>query len=381
MSENVPGDSPAASAFGDVQAECRRVQPVIHVARTIGELGGDPQRVLAEAGIPAGLFANPDNSIPLQALGDLLERCVAVTRCQHFGLRLGADAGGNPLGLLGDVMERCVDVGTAIAHFHQYFHLLDRSALLTRTVAGASASIVYALTESTGPGADQISDAAAAIGMGLLRRLCGAQWKPQAVLLPRQRPRDVRPYEEVFACTPQFAAERVAPGERTNSSLPGAVDRNRGWRRNASSHAGILPARTRTTLMSRSERSSPWVPQTIIHGGSPPPSSSAPGWAAPALAELSADELAKIAQNPVGALISVPFQNNTNFNHRPGKGTRNVLNIQPVIPVSVNDDWNVITRTILPVISQPALYPDDERANGIGDLQFSAMLSPAGPGA
>lgn len=133
--------------------------------------------------------------------------------------------------------------------------------------------------------------------------------------------------------------------------------------------------------MSRSERSSPWVPQTIIHGGSPPPSSSAPGWAAPALAELSADELAKIAQNPVGALISVPFQNNTNFNHRPGKGTRNVLNIQPVIPVSVNDDWNVITRTILPVISQPALYPDDERANGIGDLQFSAMLSPAGPGA
>ena len=209
MSENVPGDSPAASAFGDVQAECRRVQPVIHVARTIGELGGDPQRVLAEAGIPAGLFANPDNSIPLQALGDLLERCVAVTRCQHFGLRLGADAGGNPLGLLGDVMERCVDVGTAIAHFHQYFHLLDRSALLTRTVAGASASIVYALTESTGPGADQISDAAAAIGMGLLRRLCGAQWKPQAVLLPRQRPRDVRPYEEVFACTPQFAAERA----------------------------------------------------------------------------------------------------------------------------------------------------------------------------
>ena len=195
MSENVPGDSPAASAFGDVQAECRRVQPVIHVARTIGELGGDPQRVLAEAGIPAGLFANPDNSIPRQALGDLLERCVAVTRCQHFGLRLGAGAGGNPLGLLGDVMERCVDVGTAIAHFHQYFHLLDRSALLTRTVAGASASIGYALTESTGPGADQISDAAAAIGMGLLRRLCGAQWKPQAVLLPRQRPRDVRPYE------------------------------------------------------------------------------------------------------------------------------------------------------------------------------------------
>ena len=102
---------------------------------------------------------------------------------------------------------------------------------------------------------------------------------------------------------------------------------------------------------------------------------------APAHAELSAEELAKIAQNPVGALISVPFQNNTNLNYGPEKGTQNVLNIQPVIPISVSDDWNVITRTILPVISQPALYPGDERANGIGDLQFSAMLSPAKPGA
>ncbi len=103
--------------------------------------------------------------------------------------------------------------------------------------------------------------------------------------------------------------------------------------------------------------------------------------AAPALAALSAEELAKIAQNPVGALISVPFQNNTNVNYGPEKGTQNVLNIQPVIPISVNGDWNIITRTILPVISQPALYPGDERANGIGDLQFSAMLSPAKPGA
>ena len=101
----------------------------------------------------------------------------------------------------------------------------------------------------------------------------------------------------------------------------------------------------------------------------------------PAQAELSAEELAKIAQNPVGALISVPFQNNTNLNVGPGKGTQNILNIQPMIPISANDDWNVITRTILPVISQPALYPDDDRANGIGDLQFSAMLSPAKPGA
>ena len=96
-------------------------------------------------------------------------------------------------------------------------------------------------------------------------------------------------------------------------------------------------------------------------------------------AEMSAEELAKLAQNPVGNLISLPFQNNTNFSVGPYSGTQNVLNIQPVIPISVNKDWNVITRTILPVISQPAMFPGDDRANGLGDTTFTAFLSPAQP--
>jgi hypothetical protein len=97
-------------------------------------------------------------------------------------------------------------------------------------------------------------------------------------------------------------------------------------------------------------------------------------------AELSAEDLAKLAQNPVGNLISVPFQNNTNLNYGPDKGTQNILNIQPVIPISINSDWNIITRTILPVISMPALGPDTPSLNGVGDVQFTAFLSPASPG-
>ena len=103
--------------------------------------------------------------------------------------------------------------------------------------------------------------------------------------------------------------------------------------------------------------------------------------AALARAEMSAEELAKLAQNPVGNLISVPFQDNVNLNVGPEKQTQNILNIQPVIPISISDDWNIITRTILPVISQPALGPDEGRTSGIGDLQFTAFLSPAKPGA
>ena len=102
--------------------------------------------------------------------------------------------------------------------------------------------------------------------------------------------------------------------------------------------------------------------------------------AAPARAELTAEELAKLAQNPVGNLISVPFQNNTNLNFGPEKGTQDILNIQPVIPISVDSEWNIITRTIIPVIWNPSLGPGDPATNGVGDIQFNAFLSPAVPG-
>jgi len=102
--------------------------------------------------------------------------------------------------------------------------------------------------------------------------------------------------------------------------------------------------------------------------------------ASPAHAEMSAEELAKLAQNPVGNLISLPFQNNTNLNFGPEKGTQNVLNIQPVVPISISPEWNIITRTIVPIVSMPALGPDDSRVNGVGDTVFTAFLSPAQPG-
>ena len=104
-------------------------------------------------------------------------------------------------------------------------------------------------------------------------------------------------------------------------------------------------------------------------------------FAAAAHAELSAEDLAKIAQNPVGNLISVPIQENAYFNTGPLNGTQNVLNIQPVIPFSVSDDWNIITRTIIPIISLPAFRPGQGSISGVGDVQLTAFLSPAKPGA
>jgi hypothetical protein len=100
---------------------------------------------------------------------------------------------------------------------------------------------------------------------------------------------------------------------------------------------------------------------------------------APAHAEMSAEELAKLAQNPVGNLISVPFQNNTNFNVGPLDGTQNILNIQPVYPIEVNPDGNIISRTIMPLIWQPGFSAGQGTEFGLGDIQLSAFLSPSKP--
>jgi len=97
--------------------------------------------------------------------------------------------------------------------------------------------------------------------------------------------------------------------------------------------------------------------------------------------DASNSDLAKQAQNPVANLISLPLQNNTNFSIGPDDETQNILNIQPVWPVSINDDWNLITRTILPVVSQPnILTGGDGRINGLGDTTFTGFFSPKDSG-
>src|ERR1700741_2666563 len=96
--------------------------------------------------------------------------------------------------------------------------------------------------------------------------------------------------------------------------------------------------------------------------------------------ESKTEELAKETQNPVANLISVPFQNNFNFGIGPNDATQWVLNIQPVIPITLNKDWNLITRTIMPIINQPSFAPGIPSPFGLGDINPSLFLSPANAG-
>jgi hypothetical protein len=88
-------------------------------------------------------------------------------------------------------------------------------------------------------------------------------------------------------------------------------------------------------------------------------------------------DLAMASQNPIGSLISVPFQNNFNFGSGVPGRLQYVLNVQPVIPVSVSRDWRLVSRLIVPTIQQP--LGKDNSEVGLGDAVLELFAAPTSP--
>jgi hypothetical protein len=86
------------------------------------------------------------------------------------------------------------------------------------------------------------------------------------------------------------------------------------------------------------------------------------------------EELVKKLANPVG-FLSIPFQNNFDFNIKPNDGFKWIMNLQPIIPFSLNKDWNLISRISLPVISQNNVIGRASQT-GIGDAVVNILFSP-----
>ena len=101
--------------------------------------------------------------------------------------------------------------------------------------------------------------------------------------------------------------------------------------------------------------------------------------ALPASAQ-DAESLVREAKNPFADVTNLQFFYDANLGLEPGNRTQQVLTVQPLIPFAVSPNWSIITRTILPFISQPGAAPGEVGMHGVGDTQFSAFLSPARTG-
>lgn len=172
--------------------------------------------------------------------------------------------------------------------------------------------------------------------------------------------------------------EKVAPEE----VKPGVATPQKEESRSPGDFFGRLAARPTRTGDSSGDRDE-LAQKSMTFALSVPPVApeQAPAAGATSQAQPSAGdaaELAKKSQNPVSDLISVPFQSNWNYGVGPERRTQYVLNIQPVIPVKLSEDWSLITRVILPITYQPIGPSDSEK--GTGDTSLAMFFSPAKPG-
>lgn len=176
-----------------------RIGPVLAVPDILTEMGARPATVFARAGVDPALFREPESRIPFEALGALLQACVAATGCRHFGLMVGQRFDLKGLGAIGYLMRNEASVGDALRSLVQHLHLHDRGASpILLALDHGSVILGYSIYRHGTPATDQVYDAAVAIGYGILRGLCGPSWRPLRTQFSHGRPADTSPFRRLF---------------------------------------------------------------------------------------------------------------------------------------------------------------------------------------
>lgn len=177
------------------------------IAPSLRDFGIDPNPLIREAGLDPRLFDDGANVIPHAALGRLLVLSVARTNCAHFGLLVGGRATIQSLGMVGRLMQHSDTVGDALRALVSNLSIQNRGAVPSLIISDGAALFTYSIYQPQVESADQISDGAIAVTVNALRTLCGSEWNPTEVLLPRTAPVDQEPYRRHFRAPVRFNQE------------------------------------------------------------------------------------------------------------------------------------------------------------------------------
>lgn len=200
----------AVSKRGSVTTGLVRVGPLMALPDVLRGFGVEPDELLAPFGVRADYFADPENILSFVTAGEILCRCVEISRCEHFGLLVGRRAGLSSLGPIGFLMQSAPDVRSALEALFRHLHVHDSGAVITLDSAGAYVSLGYTILQHEVPCREQILAIAMAIGLNILRGLCGADWQPDETHFAFRRPRDPAPYREFMGPRVRFDAESSA---------------------------------------------------------------------------------------------------------------------------------------------------------------------------
>ncbi|GEO16319.1 AraC family transcriptional regulator [Microvirga aerophila] len=184
-----------------------RIGVACEVYPLLREFGADPNAVIRQAGLDPELFEDENNIIPYAALGRVLTACVAHTHCPHFGLLVGQRGSLSSLGPIGGLMQHSPTVGEALSALVRHLPLHDRGATPTLLAYGDVVALGYAIYEQGVRSPEQITDTVMAVATNVLRTLCGPNWVPDEVLLPRHQPADLGAYRRFFRAPVRFDQE------------------------------------------------------------------------------------------------------------------------------------------------------------------------------
>lgn len=181
-----------------------RVAPLLALASRLHACGIDPAQAFAEAGLGAEVPTDPEQRVPYREATALFAVCVRLTGQQDFALQAGMSLGLAALGLPGDLARHSPTVGDALRALCAHFRLHDHGGGVVLDVRDGIASLIYVIHEPGAQAVGQIADFSLAISCGLMRDLCGADWRPSLVRFAHREPANRAPYRDLFGSRLEF---------------------------------------------------------------------------------------------------------------------------------------------------------------------------------
>jgi AraC-like DNA-binding protein len=202
--------APRRHAHPPPESPAQRVGPLVSLPGLLRELGADPAKVLARAGLAADALDEPERFVTASALGRLLQEAVKQTGCHHVGLLLGQRARLAHFGLLGELMRYSATVGEAMHMLAKHQRLNNRVGATYLLEHGDVATFGWTIYRRGVVARDQIYDGVLAMGLRLVAELRGGAIAPITVSLAHAPPADARPYRRAFHCAVRFDADQTA---------------------------------------------------------------------------------------------------------------------------------------------------------------------------